>query len=130
MGAPLAGRSGVRGTDRNRPPMKFVDGLAVWCREGDLEVLGHGRSIGDERERCPWAAKLTTLHPSPALAEAGVRHGCEVEVAGGIELVHPDPEMTDVTTPSHVVVPYRLGAIAIGVQQEGTVITRRILRPL
>lgn len=110
--------------------MEIVDRLAIEGGEGDLEMLRGRFPVGDQRERRRGAAELAALLPASALAQARVTHGREVEGIRGIEVPHPDPEVIDPAPWSHGIVPYRLGAVAIEVAEEGAVIPGRVLGAL
>jgi len=59
-----------------------------------------------------------TMTGAPALAQPGVARDGGIEGMRGIEIADTDPEVVDVTAAAQIGVVDRLGAVAIGIEQE------------
>jgi HAD superfamily hydrolase (TIGR01509 family) len=107
--------------------VKALHGLVIARRKRHVQVFR--RLAGDQRER---AGLAVVLHPFGAvvvLTQAGVRGDRVVEGPGAVQVGHPDPQVVDDPAPARALVVDRLGAVAVGVEQERAVVVGPVLGP-
>jgi hypothetical protein len=93
---------------------------------GERQLDVRRRLAAHERERRAPAAEVHALGQLARDVDAGHRlelRACRVEVG------HADPEVVDDVAAGRALVAHRLGAVAVGVQQERAVVLGRVDRP-